>query len=88
MVKELYIVMVVGFVNDVIVVLVEYVVGFEEVFVKMMNEEVKWMGMKDMFFINFIGFDCVDMFVDFCLVEDKEMVMFVLDVVILCRYII
>lgn len=80
--------MAVGSANDATVALAEHVVGSEEAFVKMMNDEAKRMGMKDTFFINSSGLDRADMPADFRPAEDKETVMSALDAAILCRYII
>lgn len=47
--------MVIQFGNDVVIVLVEYVVGSEEVFVLLMNSYVVKIGMKDLYFVNVYG---------------------------------
>lgn len=47
--------MVIQFGNDVVIVLVEYVVGSEEVFVLLMNSYVVKIGMKNFYFVNVYG---------------------------------
>lgn len=41
--------------NDVFVVMVEFIFGFEEEFVKKMNKKVRELGLKNIFFKNLIG---------------------------------
>lgn len=77
--------MVIFFVNGVIIVLVEVIVGKEVDFVKMMNDKLKELGLKNYKFVNFIGLmnkDLKGMYFEGIIV-DEENKMFVKDVVIL-----
>lgn len=55
MLEDVFYVVLVSFVNEVFVVMVEIVVGSEEVFVVCMNVVVEWFGLLVIWFVNVNG---------------------------------